>query len=291
MLLIVARQGSFAAAARALDADPSRVSRTIAGLEAELGFRLFERSTRHIAPTTAGASYMARIEPLVDEFLQAGEVARGEVQAVSGEVRLTASVAFGTEILVPILPEIEARLPDIELELILTDAPVDLIGAGIDLAIRLAPSPSGDFISTRLMRTQYRVVAAPKWVDAHPNIVEPAQLEGVRCLRYALPSFPNEWTFRRKGVLTGVKIEGAFSISNALALRQAARDGMGPALLADWLLHKDLTEGDLVGLFPDYDATATGFDTGAWLLYPSRRYLPRRVRVMIDILRRLIPGR
>ena len=106
-----------------------------------------------------------------------------------------------------------------------------------------------------------------------------------RSLRFALPEFRTRWKFRRDGAVTEVAINGNTLISNALSLRRAARDGLGAALLADWLVRRELAEGTLIDLFPDHDCTATTFDTGAWALYPSKEYLPRKVRSMIDFLR------
>ncbi len=284
-LLLVARQGSFAAAARALDQDPSSVSRTISALEEELNLRLFERSTRRLAITPAGARYIARIEPLVEGLKVAQEDATASEADVAGLVRLTASVAFGNEVIVPLLLDLRVALPGIELELILSDDPVDLVGGGVDLAIRLAPAPSGDLISARLMHTRYHAVAAPDFLQWSADITQPRDLQGQACLRYALPGLRDAWTFRRDGETEQVPVTGPIAISNALALRESARAGLGIALLADWLVKEDLAAGRLVRILPEYEATLTDFDTGAWLLYPSRRYLPARTRAVIDFLR------
>ncbi|WP_299550208.1 substrate binding domain-containing protein [uncultured Tateyamaria sp.] len=173
----------------------------------------------------------------------------------------------------------------IKLELILNDQTIDLVAGQIDIAIRLAPAPKGDLISTRLMSTQYRVVASPDYLDQHGRPRKPEALTDHACLRMTLPDYRTEWRFRKNQTETIVGVTGPILISNALALRTAARNGLGPALLANWMTETDLAQGTLVDLFPDHDVTATTFDTGAWLLYPSRNYLPTKVRAVIDFLR------
>ncbi|KUP94425.1 LysR family transcriptional regulator [Tritonibacter horizontis] len=285
-LLAVARHGSFAAAARALEQDPSVVSRTVAAAEAHLGVRLFERSTRRLAITGVGQGYLDRIAPLVEELEQAAEEARSARRAPSGRLRITASVAYGQECLVPLLPRFRADYPDIALDLIFTDGNLDLLAEGIDLAIRLAPAPQGDLISTRLRRTRYHVCAAPAYLSAKRRPRDPQELRTHDCLRMPLPGYDSTWRFRNgTGEEVHVPVAGSVVISSPLALREAARAALGPALLADWLVKEDLAQGRLVPLFDGWEATATGFDTGAWALYPSRNYMPARLRLMLDFLK------
>jgi len=286
LALAVARAGSFAAVARQRDMDPSAVSRGIAALEAELGLRLFQRSTRQLSVTEEGALYLERVEPLLDGLEAARDAALGPERRPSGHVRVTASVAFGQMCIVPLLPRFAVALPEVTLELILTDEVVDLVAGGADLAIRLAPAPEGDLISTRLRPTRYHVCAAPTYLARAGRPDTPAALSDHPCLRQTLPAYRHRWRFRDgAGQVTQVPVSGPVLISSPLGLAQGARDGLGPALLADWLVAGDLAAGTLVDLFPDLAVTATDFDTGAWALYPSRRYLPPRVRAVLDLLR------
>ena len=285
-LLIVARQGSFAAAARTLDVDPSSVSRLVAGAEEQLGLRLFQRTTRRLSVTEEGDVFFRRIRPVLEELDQAREEALALRNRPAGNVRLTASVAFTQECILPHLSRFRAQWPEISLEILATDAVLDLLADDIDLAIRLVPAPEGDIVSARLMRTRYRVCASPDWVKAHPTVTKPSDLQACDCLRFAMPDYRARWLFRdRTGSVSTVPVDGTLLITNALSLREAACRGLGPALLADWLVRRDLEAGRLVDLFPGHDATATEFDTGAWALYPSRSYLPHKVRVTLDFLR------
>ena len=289
IVTLVAQQGSFAAAARALSVDPSSVSRTVAAVEANLGLRLFQRSTRSLSVTEEGEVYLARLVSLLEELDHAQDEARAVSRHPAGTVRLTASVAFAHKCIVPHLAEFTARYPDISLEILPSDANLNLAADSIDLAIRLAPEPSGDLISTKLMGTRYRVVASPQYLADSPPLSAPTDLQNHNCLRFALPEFRTRWRFRAEGeAVVEVPVFGKVIIANALSLRSAALDGLGPALLADWLVREDIKDGSLVDVFPNHDCTATEFETAAWALYPSRSYLPRKVRVTIDFLRQVL---
>ena len=288
LFIETARLGSFAAVARERNADPSAVSRAIAGLEAEIGARLFHRTTRSMSLTEAGERFFARTVHLVEELDHAREDARSAGAAPAGLLRLTASVAFGQAVIVPLLGKFRRLYPEIGVELELTDANVDLVADRIDLAIRLAPSYRADLVGTRLIATRYRVVASRQWLAEHGAPGKPRALEKACCLLFSLPGYRDRWRFRKGGKITDVAVGGDIVMSSALAIRSGALAGLGPALLADWLIGADLAEGRLVDLFPDHDVAATSFDTAAWLLYPSRRYLPVKVRAAIEFLKREI---
>ena len=283
----VAQRGNFAAAARDRDVDPSSMSRIIAALELELGVRLFQRTTRRLSLTEAGERYLRRVEALVDELEQARDEALTIDAAPSGTLRMTASVAFGSKCIVPLLGEFRGAFPSLKLELLLDDSNLDLVSERLDLALRLAPSIEADVVGLRLFGTRYRVCASPAYLETARALTAPADLRGHKCLLFALPEFRSRWLFRSaEGKIAEVPVDGDVLISNALALRDCALASMGPALLADWLIDDDLAAGRLVDVFPAYHVAASSFDTAAWLLYPSRAFLPNKVRVSIDFLRR-----
>ncbi len=286
----VVRLGSFAAAARALDASPSAVTRTIAALEAELGARLLQRTTRKLALTAGGEAYLAQVQPLLEELDAAGDALRAGAGQVHGVVRLTASVAFGQVMLVPLLPALHQAYPGLQVELLLSDAVVDLVLQRVDIALRLAPSADASLIGQRLRPMHYRVVASPAYLRKHCRPRHPQDLADCPCLRFPLPGYRTQWSFRaRAGAEASqpldVPVGGWLVVSSALALRQSALDGLGPALLADWLVLDDIEAGRLVDLFPKWEATATQFDSAVWLLYASRVHVPQRVRATIEFLR------
>ncbi len=286
-ILRVRDMASIAGAARVLDVDPSSVSRVVAAVEAELGTRLFHRTTRRLTVTEEGQRYLQRVAPLLDELDAAKEEAASARTQPSGQLRLTASVAFSCKVLMPLLLRFQEEYPNIVVDLQSSDANLDLVENGIDLAVRLAPSPRGDLISTRLMRTTYKVVASPDYLREVDQPDHPNALQQMNCLRYALRGLQDDWHFRSDRVdAFVVPVRGSPLVSNALALRDAAIAGAGVALLADWLVDPDLQDGNLVQLFPEYQSTVSEFETAAWMLFPDRTYLPRKVRVMIDFLKR-----
>ncbi|MEP3045438.1 MAG: LysR family transcriptional regulator [Roseibium sp.] len=284
--LLVRDLGSFAAAARLLDLDASSVSRVVAQIENDIGFRLFQRSTRSLAPTGEGELYLNRIEPLIEELEAAGDEARTTAASPRGTLRMTASISFVQECLMPILPEFRQKYPDIEIDLLASDANLDLQADGIDLAVRFGPSPKVDLIVTKLMTTSYRIVASPDYIEKNGPVAEPNDLSERECLRFSLPGFRTVWQFQRgSGDAFQVPVSGSTVFSNALSIRSAARLGMGVALLPIMLVERDLEKGALIDLLPNYRCAANSFETAAWLLYPSRSYLPKKVRVMVDFLK------
>lgn len=285
----VVRQGNFAAVARDRGLDPSSVSRTIKGLEKELGVRLFQRTTRRLSPTESGTAYFERIEPLVEEMQQATNVAIDMSGQPKGTLRVTASVPFGQKCIVPLLPEFGTMYPDLTVNLQLTDAVVDLFSERIDLAIRLGLLADSTLIAQRLMRTYYRVCASPQYLQQRGYPKNPSDIEHHNCLLFPLAGFRSRWIFRdQQDNISEVPVHGRTIISNAIALEQCAIAGMGLTLLPNWLVDEDLQAGTLINVFPNHEVTATDFNTAAWLVYPSRAYVPLKVRVFIEFLKRAI---
>ncbi|MEL6689156.1 MAG: LysR family transcriptional regulator [Pseudomonadota bacterium] len=275
--------GSFAAVAREQDADPSTLSRLVSQAEDDLGMRLFQRSTRSLSVSPDGAAYLDRIEPLIEELRDASESARRSKSAPSGTLRIGCSVAFGTLRLAPLLPAFRDAFPEITLDLVLEDKSSDLVSAGLDLALRLAPEVHGDLICARLASTSYHVCATPEVAKALPT---PSHLAETEVLRQNLPGYRDAWIIKAPhGTATRQPIQGPVLISSPLALLEAACQGVGAALLADWVSDAAVREGRLVRLWEDHAVTATNFDTALWLLYSSRAYLPARTRAGIDFLR------
>lgn len=286
VFLEVVAQGSFAAAARQLDQDPSAISRAIAGLEHDLGVRLFQRTTRSIALTDAGETFRARIDPIVSELESLTEDLKDANTAPRGPLTLSASVAFGTTCVMPHMAAFQALYPDINLTLKFNDHPLDFVREGLDIALRHGPSIEADLISTRLMDTPYRVCVSPAYLDQHSPMATPEDLSAHPVVTYDLPDFKSHWIARdAAGTETKIPVTPKIVISNALGVLEGCLSGMGPALLAHWLADDHIKTGRLVQLFPDHQITAGTFDRAIWMLYPNRTHLPRRTRVMLDFLR------
>jgi len=287
--LEVVRSGSFAAAARKMDMDPSVISRSIKNLETDLGVRLFQRTTRSLSLTEAGEQFRSRIEGLVFEIENIKNDFAEQNSLPKGRLCITASVAFGQMCITPHIDHFRKQYPDIDLELKFTDRNVDLVAENVDLAIRLAPSLDIDVITSKLMSTRYRVCASPEYLQGSPNILEPHDIQKHRPVCFEIPAFQKRWIFKKDTKdLIEVPVNPGLVVSSALAIRELTLRGMGPSLLADWLIMDDLEQGTLVDVFPKYEVTATNFDTAAWLVYPSRAFLPYKTRVAIDFLRKIL---
>ncbi|KAM3101473.1 LysR substrate-binding domain-containing protein [Phormidesmis sp. 146-12] len=285
----VFRQGSFAAVARDRNLDPSSVSRAIAGLEAEIGIRLFQRTTRQLSPTEAGMTYFERVESLVEELHQATAIATDVSSQPKGKLRVTASVSFGLKCIVPLLTEFNRLYPDLTVDILLSDTIVDLFAERIDLAIRLGLLPDSALIAQQLMPTHYFVCASSDYLKRSEQLKNPVDLAQHNCLLFPFAGFRSRWIFKdQKGELSEVPVFGRTLISSAIALQHCAIAGMGLALLPNWLIGEDLQAGILINVFPDYEVTAADFSTAAWLVYPSRAYIPLKVRVFIDFLKNFI---
>jgi DNA-binding transcriptional LysR family regulator len=289
LFIEVFRQGSFAAVARDRNLDPSSVSRAIAGLEEELGIRLFQRTTRQLSPTEAGATYFEHIESLVEELQRATDIAADTSRQPKGTIRITASVSFGLKCIVPLLPEFTQLYPNLTVDLLLSDAIIDLFAERIDVAVRLGLLADSTLIAQQLMPTHYSVCASPNYLKQSEQLQNPVDLMNHNCLLFPFAGFRSRWIFKdQKGELSEIPVSGRTVISSAIALQHCAIAGMGLALLPNWLIDTDLQVGTLINVFPDYDVTATDFSTAAWLVYPSRAYVPLKVRLFIEFLKKSI---
>jgi len=284
----VARSGSFARHARDKGIDPSSVSRQIAALEDHLGLRLFERTTRRLSLTEAGRIYLDRVAPLIEELSAARDAAHDTMADPSGVLSVTTSVAFGERWLMPRIASFRQDYPNITLDLRLTDAVVDLVSEGIDVALRLGPSVTGAVVAAKLFDTRYRLVASPEYIRRHGAPISLDDIDNHIGLYFSLPGVRSDWQFRknRGSAIRVISPPAGLTISNALGLRRAALDGLGLALLADWTIAQDVERGRLIPLLEDYQASVSGFDTAAWVVYPSKAYVPAKLRVFIDHLRR-----
>jgi DNA-binding transcriptional LysR family regulator len=281
----VARMGGFAAVARARNLDPSAVSRAVAGLEAQIGVRLFQRSTRKMTLTEAGRLLLARASTIVADLDAALDDVRAVDSGPRGTLRITASNAFGPICIAPSLAEFHAQHPQLAIELVLSDDNLDLVAERIDMAVRLGPADDQRLAGTKLFDTHYRVCASPAYLARARPLRQPADLSAHRCLLFPFGDFRRRWKFESRKQSETVAVDGHLISASALSLRAAALAGMGVALLPSWLVDGDIAAGSLSNVFVTHRVTATTFDTAAWILYPSRKLVPAKVRAMSRFLR------
>ncbi|MBL1275353.1 MAG: LysR family transcriptional regulator [Ectothiorhodospiraceae bacterium] len=286
VFLEVMRHLSFTEVANARGIAPSSVSRSIASLEKELGLRLFQRSTRKLAPTEAGLLYFERISPLLEALQSAHQMAADIDEAPRGVLRVSAAVVFGEQHIVPLLPELAEQYPLLDIELILSDSYLDLIDQRIDVAIRLGSLNDSSLIAHRLAKINFFVVASPRYITKQGDPDSPKQLLEHNCLLFPRMDYSLNWVFKNTaGVLDDIPIKGRYLITHSHAIKTCTLAGMGISLLPDWLVSREIKEGRLIRLFSKYDVTATDYKSSVWLVYPSREYLPLKVRVFNEYIK------
>ncbi|MEA5464114.1 LysR family transcriptional regulator [Leptothoe sp. PORK10 BA2] len=285
LFIDVMQQHSFAAVARSRNIDPSSVSRVIAKLERDLNIRLFQRSTRKLQPTEAGQLYFDRVFPAVTELTVARQQAMEVSQTPRGTLRVTAPGVFAEKQLTPLLPEFARRYPELRVELLLVDAYLDLIAERIDVAIRVGALRDSTYRFQKLRSIEFFICAGPGYLAEHGVPERPEEIVDHRCLLFPRRDHSLSWLFRDEaGAITEMPIQGQYLITNSAAIRNCAVANMGLTLLPDWLIEKDIAIGQLVRLFSRYTVTATDFNSGVWLLYPSQGFISRKTQIWIDYL-------
>jgi len=276
----VIRQGGFSAAARALGRTPSAVSKQIARLEERLGVRLLYRSTRRLRMTEEGEAYYRRAVAILSDIEEAEAAVTQSRVSPRGVLRVTNSIAFGRNQIVPMLPEFLGAYPDLKLQLSLSDNLVDLVEEGYDVAVRMAELTDSSLVARRLA-TDHRVVcASPAYIEKFGAPRTPDDLRNHNCLVYFDRRLRNEWELSIDGKLRRFPVNGRFEANSGIAVHEAALSGLGIAYLATFLVAPDVKAGRLVTLLDDY---ITG-GTPIYAVYPHRRHLSPKVRVFIDFL-------
>lgn len=285
LFMEVMEKRSFAEVARSRNIDPSSVSRAIAKLESELGIKLLQRSTRRLQPTEAGAIYYGRVAPIISEIEIAAQMATDVGRNPTGTLRITASSVFCEKQIVPLLPEFTQRYPTLRMEIILTDAYLDLIEERIDVAVRLGTLEDSSYMVRKLRPMEFYICASPHYLEKYGEPHKPAHIEEHDCLLFPRQGHNLNWLFKNKtGKVIEISVNGKYLLTNSLAIQQCALAGMGLTLLPDWLVNEEIRLGNLVRLFPDYEVTATDYQSSIWLLYPSRDYIPQKTKILIDYL-------
>jgi DNA-binding transcriptional LysR family regulator len=277
----VVRKNGFARAAEALDTSPANVTRYVSDLEAHLGARLLNRSSRKLSLTESGEALYERARTILDDVAEAEAVSSSSTLHPRGTLRINAPLSFGVLHLAPLWPQFLKRYPDIELDVALSDRVVDLVEEGYDLAIRISRVAANAYAARKLATSQNIVCAAPAYLRKHGKPKTPADLLAHACIGYRYSATADEWNFLdSQGQAHAVKVPCTMHTNNGDTARAAALGGAGIIWQPKFLIGDDLRAGRLVSLLPDYHMP----DIDILALYPSRRHLSAKVRVMIDFL-------
>lgn len=279
--LAVANEHSFSKAGDRLGIGRSAVSRSVQKLEIQLDARLFHRTTRRTTLTSEGELFFARCQPGVQHIAQALEDMRDLRQGPpQGRLRVSSMSSFGRKVVAPLLPGFQDAYPDIELELVLDDAPVDFIADRIDVSFRNGRLEDSQIVAKQLIPMRTLVCASAAYAAKHGMPASLDELSSHRCIHLRLPSGRLcDWEFQVDGRAQKMLPPAARNTFNDDDLVvQAVLDGQGIAQLAAYQVGQALTEGQLVTCLDEH---APG-DRGHFVCYVSRRQLPARVRVFID---------
>ncbi|MGH6726060.1 MAG: LysR family transcriptional regulator [Pseudolabrys sp.] len=273
-------RGSFSAAAKDLGLTPSAVSKLISRLEDRLGARLLERSTRRLALTPEGETFLARARRIVADTEEAeAEVARVR-GAPRGRLHINAGTAFGLHQLAPALADFLARYPEIDIELSITDRLVDLIEEQADIAVRSGHVPEGPFILRKIADLQRVICAAPSYLKRHGTPRVAADLKNHDCIVVAGPGL-KRWPFNTRSGVDVVEVRPRVSTDDAEAAVRLAIEGAGIVRLSDVIVGGPLREGQLVALLTDIHHVEP-FPLSA--IYPAGRQRLPRVAVFIEFV-------
>ena len=276
----VVASGSLSAAARDLGVSTAVVSRRLAALEARLGVRLVNRTTRRLALTDEGASYLDACTRILGEIEDADAAAAAKRVEPQGVLKVALPASFGHKHIAPLIPPFAARFPRIQLALSLSDRTVNVIEEGYDLAIRIGELEDSSLAARKLAPNRRVVCASPAYLKTHETPRQPGDLQQHNCLTTTELSM--NWEYKGPdGKRGAVRVSGNYACDNWEVLREWAMAGLGVALKSTWDVRRQLEDGSLVRLLPGYDF---GTDVAIYAIYPHRRYLPAKTRVFIDYL-------
>lgn len=277
----VVEHRSFSAAADAIGLSKATVSKAITRLEAHLGQSLFHRTSRRLALTEAGKPLAEHAGRILAEARLAEESANDAASAPTGRVRLAAPMSFGIKNVAPLLAEFLAAHPGIEVDLHLSDARVDIVAEGFDIALRIAELPDSSLRARRLCTIRAHLVAAPRYLEANGTPTHPAQLGEHKLFGYSNVVGP--WRFQGPGgAEVSVRAQGPLTANSGEAIVPALVAGLGIARLPDFIIDAYLATGALITILPEWAPAPIGLH----LLTPPSPLRPARVEALIGFLTR-----
>ncbi|MCW7538005.1 LysR family transcriptional regulator [Aquabacterium sp. A7-Y] len=277
----VAQLKSFSEAGRRLGLSPAAVSKNIAELEAHVGARLIHRTTRRMALTEEGQTYLEHVARALDALAEADRSLCPIKTGPSGILRVSAPMTVTLTRLSTQIPHFLSRYPELTLDLHLDDRRVDLIRDGFDLAIRGSDNlEDSSMVARKLAVMPHVLCAAPSYFKTHGRPTRPSDLRSHNCIRFTLSAHADQWEFSKDGRTERVVIDTRYSVTSSLAVRDALREGFGLSLIPYPYVEGDLREGRLQSALDDWAAV----ETTLYAVYASRQHLAPKIRVFLDFL-------
>lgn len=277
----VVDRGAFTAAAEAIGLPKSNISRKITRLEKVLGVQLLERTTRKLALTEIGRRYYEHCVRIREEIEAANTSLELMAGTPRGILRVCASVSVGQHLIAPLLTGFACEFTEISLDLRLTNRRVDLLDEGYDVAIRVGDSPDSNLVAKYLCSPELHIYAAPSYLEMSNKLAANIEnLKNHRCLFMNAVSHKPQWHLQRGNESISILLVPAFSCDDFSVLRQLATDGLGIALLPDYMCKEQLLDGSLVRVCD----TWTGAKVDLYTIVPSRKGVTPKIRVFLDYI-------
>jgi len=280
----VVETGSFSAVSREMRISQPTVSKQVAALEALLNTKLLNRSTRQLNLTDSGQHYYARCCQILDELADTETELQQQQALVTGLLRINMPIAAGRMKLLPLLWPFLEQYPDLKLDVHFNDSYVDLVKEGVDVAIRVGELSDSSLVARKLGTIPRYMVASPEYIEAHSKVTCVESLKQHNCIVYSLLTTQNEWHFEGPDGKEKVSVQGNFLSNSPDAIREAAIQGKGIAVILGWLVEDDIEQGRLEVIMADH--APTPLDIHA--VYPQRRFVPAKVRLLIDYLNAIL---
>ena len=289
VLMAVVEAGSIARAAAALGLSPSGASRALQRLEARVGVRLVDRTTRALSLTDEGRRFYEQAGPLIEGIEQAALDAAGAGAAVRGRLRVNIDAFFSRAVLAERLPDFLARHPDLNVELVMRDRTGDLIADGFDLAVRFGDPPAGRLIARKLAETRVLTVAAPSYLAMHGIPRHPGDLAHHTCIDFydAASGRPYPWEFRRGDEVLPVTPPARLMVSDSGTMAGACVAGAGIAQFLELGTEDLVASGQVVPVLADWSDELFPL----YALMPSRHQRAARVRAFVDFVIEAVAAR
>ncbi|MGA8134265.1 MAG: LysR family transcriptional regulator [Pseudomonas gingeri] len=281
-VLAVARHRSFRAAAAELEVSTSALSHAVSALESRIGARLFNRTTRSVALSEAGAQFVESISPAMSTIRAAMEQAGSHAGIPAGTLRINTAVGAAKQAM-PLFVEYMRRYPQMNVDIVTEGKLIDIVVEGFDAGIRLHESVPQDMIAIPLgLPLRLLVMGSPEYFSRHPVPQTPTDLLKHRCIRLRLPSGRiYHWEFERHGETHAVDVQGVLTLDESTLVLEAARAGLGLVYATQWNAATDLAAGTLVSVLEDWTPPFDGLS----LYYPGRRHVPAGLRALIELIR------
>jgi DNA-binding transcriptional LysR family regulator len=277
----VVAKGSLTAAARAEGIAPAMIGRRLDALEERLGVKLLQRTTRKIALTNEGIAFLEDCQRILAELEEAETAVSERSARASGHLLISAPAGFGRQHVAPLIPSFLAHHGDVSVTLNLNDRVVDLIGEGIDVAIRIAALSDSSLIGVKLADNKRVVVASPSYIKRYGAPGSLDDLAKHNCLAMSSEGSQRGWTFRQNGKNVTLKVTGNMVCNDGAVLHDWALSGKGLAWRSMWEVGNAIESGQLVTVLDEF--AAPGNDIYA--VFAQRRHLPLRIRAFVDFLR------